>query len=271
MPLPGLPAKGLSPQTHTADGNSSSFLLKGNVLANELNANIPPSDSLPTTTDVRPKQIALQHDQSDFFSPITGSEEYSSTSSGDSTPGFGRDMPSKCRCPTCLPYRLFADVGPCSGSSTCEYRSENGHHFHGGRSRLYCCQMFDCLYTICDVWKPPGIGLTTRRHVLSHFGKSGEYRCKERYCLSRNKTFRRPAELERHYAGAHCKNATKYHCHVLGCKYHDHLSFPRKDKLNDHIRNMQSGYVLPGRGLRKLKAKSKAIEQPGSKKVGGDA
>ena len=180
--------------------------------------------------------------------------------------GIAQNPSEDCLCTNCFMEASFIDLGRCPGSEKCkEICGDPGRRFHdssGLFSRIYGCPFADCQLRTCVCLG--GDGFRWRQHLQSHSGEPGRYHCTAKYCPLANKPFKRWAELSRHCEGAHCKNAKKYHCHVLGCKYHDHLSFVRKDKLTSHIRNVHAGYVAPGQGPRKLKPKVNKGEQSGT-------
>lgn len=71
---------------------------------------------------------------------------------------------------------------------------------------------------------------------------SGRFMCPHRQCV--RKSFARLAELKRHYEGAHAPRKHTFWCHVPSCKRSRGVgqrSFPRKDKLKDHVRMAHGG------------------------------
>jgi hypothetical protein len=72
---------------------------------------------------------------------------------------------------------------------------------------------------------------------------NGRFRCQDRCC--RHKTFRRLAELRRHYESTHAKKLA-FWCGVPSCDRSRGLGqrpFHRKDKLNNHVRAMHGSEV----------------------------
>jgi hypothetical protein len=63
-------------------------------------------------------------------------------------------------------------------------------------------------------------------------------------CISpicKQKTFARWYDLRRHYYGTHCDDGSIFWCQVQGCdrsNVEGGRSFPRKDKLSDHVRKV---------------------------------
>lgn len=63
------------------------------------------------------------------------------------------------------------------------------------------------------------------------------YKCVAPECTE--KTLNRWPDLKRHYNGAHALDGAEHWCEVHGCRRSDMNGgrpFPRKDKLNDHMR-----------------------------------
>jgi hypothetical protein len=85
---------------------------------------------------------------------------------------------------------------------------------------------------------------STSLHTLITPGPKGDldnpvFRCNYPECLG--KTFGRRYELQRHYNGAHSESPTVYWCTMVGCERSEAEGgrpFPRKDKRNDHARNI---------------------------------
>jgi hypothetical protein len=61
-----------------------------------------------------------------------------------------------------------------------------------------------------------------------------------------HKTFRRMYDLARHHDGAHATGGPAFWCEADGCErsaVQGGRSFPRKDKLHDHVRKMHHDMV----------------------------
>ncbi|KAF1833446.1 hypothetical protein BDW02DRAFT_500548 [Decorospora gaudefroyi] len=70
---------------------------------------------------------------------------------------------------------------------------------------------------------------------------NGKFKCNRANC--EHKTFNRPAELKRHHNTTHSVKKPEFWCPVSRCERSAHVrmkSFPRKDKLKDHVRLMHS-------------------------------
>lgn len=85
----------------------------------------------------------------------------------------------------------------------------------------------------------------------SHYGKPGDYRCREIDCKFNTKRFR---DLMRHSSSKHCINPKSFECPVISCKYHQQ-GFTRKDKLKDHFQKVHGGISQPGKSNQAIKPK----------------
>ena len=92
--------------------------------------------------------------------------------------------------------------------------------------------------TFCRV---PNCGLkaTSRleacEHEKGHFHEKMLYYCAYECCSFHTKRW---SDLLRHCQAKHCLNPPKFPCPVVGCKYSGDNGFRRKDKFNDHYRNV---------------------------------
>ena len=151
--------------------------------------------------------------------------------------------PKTCDCIACLfENKARIVVGACFDPLTCLISDSH---------QAYCCRIPGCQNQKCF---PVGNSEALQRHERSHFDEDGYY-----YCLSRVKDyspyhcccenpFKRWNDLIRHYKTAHCKKPKEHTCGFPACKYHRNGKFGgfyRKDKLNDHIKNMHGGHVAP--------------------------
>ncbi|KAF2029295.1 hypothetical protein EK21DRAFT_67974 [Setomelanomma holmii] len=93
-----------------------------------------------------------------------------------------------------------------------------------------------------------GPGISERRLVpigsvyMTNRKKVFVFKCTERPC--NRKTYTRMYDLRRHYDGAHASQGPKFWCPYEGCERSARgggPSFPRKDKLKDHVRSMHNG------------------------------
>ena len=109
-------------------------------------------------------------------------------------------------------------------------------------SRLWT---FGCRVTGCQ-WTTKDNPYTVHGNVLkvwyhetssSHYGKPGDYRCREANCKFVTKRF---GDLKRHCSSKHCIKPRNLKCPVLWCKYHQD-GFARKDKLDSHIQKVHGG------------------------------
>ena len=238
------PSMGIS----TADVSTNPALLASDIIAGLINGLSRTVESR-SDTGFRPSPCLEPDDH--------GHSEYCGTQDGQTL-----NSSQECRCQVCLTHAPFVDLCPCPGPEKCKDLCgplSLWHPLEAGKKVIYRCPIADCQFRLCQ-WPHLNNNSDWRKHLQSHSGKPGEYHCTAKYCPMINKPFKRWAELARHCEGAHCKNAKRYRCHVLGCKYHDTLSFARKDKLTSHIRNVHAGQVAPGQGLRKLKLKAKKDE-----------
>ena len=167
-----------------------------------------------------------------------------------------------CLCSKCCMQIKIIHIGPCPGLGKCKDTIDgcaSSQRYDWPLGEIYGCPFPDCQTKFCNRFGQPR--LRPHKHLESHIGSRGSYHCTAKYCSLANKSFKRRAELMRHCEGAHCKVAKRYRCHVIGCKYRDTLSFVRKDKLTSHVRNVHTGHVAPGQGLRKLKPKAEKGER----------
>ena len=169
----------------------------------------------------------------------------------------------ECVCVKCLLQIPFLNLGFCPGREACGLDAcmhligyRNFRCPFAGCSKIYCRCPFS------DVWRHPG-------HLMEHSSERGRWLCTDRKCLAANRDFARQSDLIRHCEVAHCKNAPKYHCHVLDCKYHNNLSFNRKDTLQRHIKSKHAGHLVPrqrlGQGPRRLEPMPKESENSETK------
>lgn len=72
------------------------------------------------------------------------------------------------------------------------------------------------------------------------------FKCFHEAC--RPKSFGRWYDLRRHYEGKHAAETPQFWCTVKGCERSDGpggRSFPRKDKLGEHVRKVHAGFAWP--------------------------
>lgn len=84
-----------------------------------------------------------------------------------------------------------------------------------------------------------------------HYGKPGDYRCREANCKFITKRF---GDLKRHCSSKHCIKPRNLKCPVLGCSYHKD-GFARKDKLDSHYQKVHGGKSQPGKPNQAIKPK----------------
>jgi hypothetical protein len=98
----------------------------------------------------------------------------------------------------------------------------------------------------------PGSALPSTSHTppakvigtISHQAESDNYIFKCSIPRCKHKTFTRWYDLRRHHDGTHSNDGPEFWCHVNGCERSETpggRSFPRKDKLSDHVRNAHRG------------------------------
>lgn len=122
------------------------------------------------------------------------------------------------------------------------------------RSWIFGCRVAGCLWTTNDsFYKRDSYVLKLRYHETSssHYGKPGDYRCREANCKFITKRFR---DLKRHCSSKHCIKPRILKCPVLSCKYHQD-GFSRKDKLNSHYQKVHGGKSQPGKPNQAIKPK----------------
>ena len=87
-------------------------------------------------------------------------------------------------------------------------------------------------------------------HVKAHYGQLGAYRCLEDHCRV---TFRAWQDLVRHSKDKHCRKPDIFSCPFLWCSRSGGNGFTRKDKLNDHVRNVHDKVHGKGKPNRPIK------------------
>ena len=144
-----------------------------------------------------------------------------------------------CTCAVCL-------------DRTC-IKSQHGHP----ESRLWTfgCRVTGCQWTTKD---DPDTGVFNKVYLVlcherssSHYGKPGDYRCREANCKYITKRLR---DLKRHYSSKHCIKPRTLKCPVLSCRYHQD-GFARKDKLDSHYQKVHGGKSQPGKPNQAIKPK----------------
>ena len=85
----------------------------------------------------------------------------------------------------------------------------------------------------------------------NHYGKPGDWRCREVACKFGTKRF---SDFKRHSSSKHCIKPKNLGCPVLECKYHQ-LGFTRKDKLKSHLDKVHKGNFRPGKPNQVIKPK----------------
>ncbi|KAL9074468.1 MAG: hypothetical protein Q9161_002256 [Pseudevernia consocians] len=86
---------------------------------------------------------------------------------------------------------------------------------------------------------------------LNHYGKPGDWRCREVGCKFGTKRF---SDFKRHSSSKHCIKPKNLGCPVLECKYHQ-LGFTRKDKLKSHLDKVHKVNFRPGKPNQVIKPK----------------
>ena len=84
-----------------------------------------------------------------------------------------------------------------------------------------------------------------------HYGKSGEWRCREIDCKFVTKRWN---DFLRHSTSKHCIKPRDLKCPFLECKYH-HVDFSRKDKLKSHVEKVHKGIPHPAKPIQAIKPK----------------
>ena len=87
------------------------------------------------------------------------------------------------------------------------------------------------------------------------------FTCKHEHCIY---TTKRSSDIKRHYAAKHCKNAKKFPCTVIGCKFSGDNGFSRKDKMRDHLKAGHRSMFTPGKPVRTIKSKAGISKSSGT-------
>lgn len=93
----------------------------------------------------------------------------------------------------------------------------------------------------------------TKDHLESHFLRSGMYHCDDQSCTQKCKRW---ADLKRHILTHHCLEANKFPCGFPGCERGGENGFTRKDKMNEHVKNVHQGVGIPPKNPRRLAPKN---------------
>ena len=116
-------------------------------------------------------------------------------------------------------------------------------------SRLWT---FGCRFTGCQWTTTKGVfQVWAHETQRSHYGKPGDYRCREANCKFITKRF---GDLKRHCSSKHCIKPRNLKCPVLSCRYHQD-GFARKDKLDSHYQKVHGGKSQPGKPNQAIKPK----------------
>ena len=87
------------------------------------------------------------------------------------------------------------------------------------------------------------------------------FTCKHEHCIY---TTKRSSDIKRHYAAKHCKNAKKFPCTVIGCKFSGDNGFSRKDKMRDHLKAGHRSIFTPGKPVQTIKSKAGISKSSGT-------
>ena len=87
------------------------------------------------------------------------------------------------------------------------------------------------------------------------------FTCKHEHCIYTTKRF---SDIKRHYAAKHCKNAKKFPCTVIGCKFSGDNGFSRKDKMRDHLKAGHRSMFTPGKPVQTIKSKAGISKSSGT-------
>ena len=87
------------------------------------------------------------------------------------------------------------------------------------------------------------------------------FTCKHEHCIY---TTKRSSDIKRHYAAKHCKNAKKFPCTVIGCKFSGDNGFSRKDKMRDHLKAGHRSMFTPGKPVQTIKSKAGISKSSGT-------
>ena len=105
-----------------------------------------------------------------------------------------------------------------------------------------------------------------RRHEKAYVGTKHHFTCRSDCCTFVTQRWR---DLKRHPTVMHCKNANRFPCLVLYCKFAgDNNGFLRKDKLTSQFKKVHDGVKAAPHGtLRAIKAaaaKEAVVDRAGS-------
>ena len=121
-------------------------------------------------------------------------------------------------------------------------------------SWIFGCRVAGCKWSTKDLTYVPRNPLEEffyHEKRRSHYGKPGDWRCREADCKYVTKRW---GDLMRHSSSKHCINPKSFECPVLSCKYHQQ-GFTRKDKLTSHIQKVHGGNSQPGKPNQAIKPK----------------
>lgn len=90
-------------------------------------------------------------------------------------------------------------------------------------------------------------------HLRSHLFHSDLYHCDHHGCTHKCKRW---DDLMRHASTCHCLNARKFPCGFPGCERGGENGFARKDKMNEHFKNVHLGVGIPPKNPRRLAPKN---------------
>ena len=126
-------------------------------------------------------------------------------------------------------------------------------------ARTLSCRVTGCQWTTkVELILPPEttnfgkLSLHERYERESHYGKPGEWRCREIDCKFVTKRWN---DFLRHSTSKHCIKPRDLKCPFLECKYH-HVDFSRKDKLRSHVDKAHKGISRPGKPSQTIKPKT---------------
>lgn len=148
-----------------------------------------------------------------------------------------------CTCAACFDNYRFPDC----------FKIFDGHPER--RSWEFGCRVTGCRWTTRDgpasTWPNNLVKPFWHEKSRDHYGKIGEYRCREAGCKFVTKRW---TDFKRHASSRHCVKPQNFECPDLSCKYHQ-IGFTRKDKLKSHCQNVHEGKLQPGKPNQAIKPK----------------
>lgn len=129
------------------------------------------------------------------------------------------------------------------------------------------CRIPDCSWTFRTYdlpqirWQLVEVHQHEKDHFIEQTPGRDAFTCKHEHCIY---TTKRSSDIKRHYAAKHCKNAKKFPCTVVGCKFSGDNGFSRKDKMRDHLKAGHRSMFTPGKPVQTIKSKAGISKSSGT-------